>query len=146
LAAPTKNEENDMTTRFGPQLIGETEKTLNAMLRRALEGSGLSEPQWVTLRIADQLDAVDGPSLAAAVVDSAHFTNPAQLVDPLTERGLLDGGRLTARGRELLESLQAAITEMTAPIWHDLGNEDVAAAERLLHEIIRRSRLVLGVQ
>ncbi|MBI4935539.1 MAG: MarR family transcriptional regulator [Actinobacteria bacterium] len=135
-----------MTTRFGPQLIGETEKTLNAMLCRALEGSGLNEPQWVTLRVADQLDSVDGPALAAALADRAHFTNPAQLVDQLTERGLLDGGRLTTVGRDLLRSLQAVITKMTAPIWHDLASEDVAAAERLLNEIICRSRLVLDAQ
>jgi hypothetical protein len=31
-----------MSTPFGPQLIGETEKTLNALLRRFLEGTGLT--------------------------------------------------------------------------------------------------------
>jgi hypothetical protein len=41
-----------MPTTFGPQLIGETEKTLNALLRLFLEGTGLTESQWVTLRLA----------------------------------------------------------------------------------------------
>ena len=45
-----------MSTPFGPQLIGETEKTLNALLRRLLQGTGLTEPQWVTLRLANLLD------------------------------------------------------------------------------------------
>jgi hypothetical protein len=45
-----------MSTSFGPQLIGETEKTLNALLRRFLDSTGLTEPQWVTLRLAGQLD------------------------------------------------------------------------------------------
>ena len=45
-----------MSTPFGPQLIGETEKTLNALLLRHLDGTGLTEPQWVTLRLADQFD------------------------------------------------------------------------------------------
>ena len=41
-----------MTTPFGPQLVGETEKTLTALLRGFLAETGLTEPQWVTLRVA----------------------------------------------------------------------------------------------
>src|SRR5262245_33530504 len=68
------NEEAVMPTPFGAQLIGETEKTLNALLRRSLEGTGLTEPQWVTLRVADLIDdIVDADGLAAAVGDRAHF-------------------------------------------------------------------------
>ena len=40
-----------MATPFGPQLIGETEKTLGAVLTDTLRGTGLSESQWVTLRV-----------------------------------------------------------------------------------------------
>ncbi len=59
-----------MLTPFGPQLIGETEKTLNALLRRFLEEPGLTEPQWVTLRLAGLLDrSVDADGLVAAVAD-----------------------------------------------------------------------------
>ena len=32
-----------MSTPFGPQLIGETEKTLNALLHRFLQGTGLTD-------------------------------------------------------------------------------------------------------
>ncbi len=45
-----------MSTPLGPQLVGENEKTLNALLRRILEHTGLSEAQRVTLRLAGQLD------------------------------------------------------------------------------------------
>jgi len=135
-----------MSTPFGPQLIGEVEKTLSAVLRRVLQGTGLSEPQWVTLRVADQLGDVDGQALVAAATDRAHFADAAQLVDQLTERGLLEGGRLSADGRELIESLQASIVETTAPIWHDLTTDDVAVTEWLLNEIVRRSRHVLAGQ
>jgi hypothetical protein len=31
------------------QVIGQTEKTLGAILDRQLAGTGLTEPQWVTL-------------------------------------------------------------------------------------------------
>jgi len=64
--------EASMPTQFGPQLIGETEKTLSALLRMFLDGTGLTEPQWVTLRLADLLDgAVDAHGLAAAAADRA---------------------------------------------------------------------------
>ena len=50
-----------MSTPFGPQLIGETEKTLNALLHRFLRGTGLNEAQWVTLRLAGLLDGSGAP-------------------------------------------------------------------------------------
>jgi len=133
-----------MSTSFGPQLIGETEKSLNAVLRRVLQGTGLSESHWVTMRLARQLADADRAALVEATVDRAHFPDAAQLVDRLNERGLLDGGRLSARGRELIESLQTSIAETTAPIWSDLTTDDVAATERVLNEIVRRSRDVLA--
>src|SRR4030088_1814673 len=36
---------------FGPQVLGQTEKALNAILHRQLAGTGLTEPQWVTLTL-----------------------------------------------------------------------------------------------
>jgi hypothetical protein len=134
-----------MSTPFGPQLIGETEKTLNALLRRFLEGTGLTEPQWVTLRLADLLDgSADADGLAAAVADRAHFPDASELVDQLTTRGLLDDGRLTLAGRELTAAIQDTITTETAPIWDDLAAKDVAGATRVLNEVVTRARVVLG--
>ena len=133
-----------MSTPFGPRLIGETEKTLNAVLRRLLDGTGLTEPQWVTLRLAEQLDGtVDADDLAAAVADRAHFADAADLVATLTGRGLLAGGRLTPAGRELTTAVQASITARTAPIWDGLPADDLAAAGRVLNEVVARARLAL---
>jgi hypothetical protein len=134
-----------MSTPFGPQLIGETEKTVNALLRRFLEGTGLTEPQWVTLRLADMLDgSVGADDLAAAVADRAHFPDAADLVSELTNRGLLDHGRLTSAGRELTAAVQATIAAETAAIWGDLPADDVEAATRVLNEVLARARVVLG--
>ncbi len=133
-----------MSTPFGPQLIGETEKSLNAILGRVLQGTGLSESQWVTMRLARQLGDADREALVAATADRAHLPDATQLVDQLNERGLLEGGRLSTRGRELIETLQTSIAETTAPIWRDLTTDDVAATERVLNEIVRRSRHVLA--
>jgi hypothetical protein len=127
-----------------PRLIGETEKTLNALLCRFLEGTGLTEPEWVTLRLADLLEgSVDADGLTAAVADRAHFEDAALLVDGLTERGLLDDGRLTSAGRELTTAIQATITTQTAPIWDNLPADDVAAATRVLNEVVVRARAIL---
>jgi hypothetical protein len=134
-----------MSTPFGPQLIGETEKTLSALLRRFLRGSGLTEPQWVTLRLAGVLDgSVDTDGLATAVADRAHFSDAVDVVGELTDRGLLADERLTPAGRELTTATQTTIAADTAPIWDNLPSDDVAAATRVLNEVITRARVILG--
>jgi hypothetical protein len=134
-----------MSTPFGPRLIGETEKTLNALLRRFLAGTGLTEPQWVTLRLADELDGLaDARRLAATLEDRAHVPDAPGLVRELTARGLLDGGRLTPAGRELVTTVQATIATQTAPIWDGLPAGDVDAATRILNEVVERARAVLA--
>src|SRR4051794_23493294 len=106
-----------MTIELSSQLIGQTEKTLNAILRRALDGTGLTEPQWVTMRVADQLAAgADARALATAVTDRAHFADADDLVAALAERGILQDGQLTSAGRQLLEAVQATTAGTTAPI------------------------------
>ena len=132
-------------TSFGPQLIGETEKTLGALLRRFLEGTGLTESHWVTLRLAERLDgSVDANGLATAVADRAHLANVAGLIGELTRRGLIDEGRPTPLAREMIATVQTKITTATAPIFENLSREDVAAATRVLNEIVARARAVLA--
>jgi hypothetical protein len=134
-----------MTTPFGPQLIGETEKTLNALLLRHLEGTDLTEPQWVTMRVANMLDGTaDQEGLARAVADRAHFPDAARHVDDLTTRGLLADGRLTASGSELLARLQASLADDISALFDGLSPGDVAATERVLNELVGRARVVLA--
>ena len=134
-----------MSTPFGPQLIGETEKTLHALLDRFLQGTELTESQWVTLRLAGMLDgSVDADGLATAVADRAHLSDAVDLVGELTDRGLLADGRLTSTGRELTSAIQTTITADTAAIWDKLPSDDVAAATRVLNEVITRARVLLG--
>ncbi|MDN5856095.1 MAG: MarR family winged helix-turn-helix transcriptional regulator [Actinomycetia bacterium] len=131
-------------TPFGPQLIGETEKTLNAILRGVLAETGLTEPQWVTLRIAARHDG-DAP-LAAVVAERAQFTDAPALVAALVDRGLLDGERVSESGSQLLARLGAHLEELTAPIWADLSNDDVAATERVLNLVVDRARSILSYE
>ena len=130
-----------MSIPFGPQLLGETEKTLVALLRRFLEPFELTEPQWVTLRLAEQLDgSVDSEGLAHAVAERAHFRDAAELVVHVTERGLLDHGRPTAAGRDVLREVLATSATQTGPIWSDFPADDIAATTRVLNELLTRGR------
>jgi hypothetical protein len=134
-----------MSAPFGPQLIGETEKTLREILLRILEKPALTEPQWVAMRIADMLDgSVDSDGLVTTVTNRAHFRDAGDLVRALTDRGLLEAGHVTASGHELISDVQAAISRATAPIWDGLPPEDVAAATRVLNEVLTRARVALG--
>lgn len=133
-----------MDIPFGPQLIGQTEKALNAILRRVLHGTGLDEPRWVTLRLAGALDdTVDAAGLAAAVAERAHLLDAPALVEDLTRRGLLAHGQLTPDGLDLTSTVQAAIATVTAPIWADLPADDVAAASRVLDQVSARAQAIL---
>src|ERR1700712_1078197 len=103
-------------TTFGPQLIGETEKTLQALLRRALAGTGLDERQWVALRVAGQ---PDGTALRERVSDRAHFDDADDLVSSLEQRHLVADGVPTADGRAMLERVLTRSAALSGPIWDD---------------------------
>jgi hypothetical protein len=133
-----------MTIPFGPQLIGETEKTLGAVLTRSLAGTGLTEPSWVTLRVAELLDGtVDHNGLVAAVADRAHFAHADELVRGLTDRGLLDDGQLSHAGREVIDTVRATI-DTASLIWDGFDPDDIAATTRVLNELRDRARAVLA--
>ncbi|HWM74225.1 MAG TPA: MarR family transcriptional regulator [Nocardioides sp.] len=130
-----------MTIAFGPELVGQTEKTLSALLLLTLEGTGLTEPQWVTLRIAEIGGEGDLP---ARVFDRARFDDADALVGGLTDRGLLSDGALTDAGRALISGVRERTTARTGGLWDDLPRDDVAAAERVLNELLERARGVLA--
>jgi hypothetical protein len=130
-----------MTIAFGPELVGQTEKTLQALLRLTLEGTGLSEPQWVTLRIAE----IGGEApLPHRVRDRARFDDAGALVDGLTDRGLLRDGCLTDEGHALVGGVRERTKARTGALWDDLPEADVAATERVLNELLDRARGLLS--
>jgi hypothetical protein len=133
-----------MAIPFGPQLIGETEKTLAAVLRHSLEGTGLNEPRWDTLRLAGMLDGtVDEDGLVAAVADRAHFENATELVGEVTDRALVEHGRITVAGRELLATVLDRTDRTAAQIWVGFPAADIEATTRVLNELLQRARAVL---
>ena len=131
------------TTPFGPQLIGETEKTLTALLRGFLADTGLTEPQWVTLRVAQLCVPTGTEELVSAVADRAHFPDASELVAALTQRGLVAGGRLTPAGEGTITSVLAASERATGGIWRDHATPDVEATTRVLNAVLARARALL---
>lgn len=126
-----------MDATFGPQLIGETEKALNALLLRSLADSGLDEQLWVTLRVASQHDGPVG-TLAPRVAERAHFRDTGRLVEQLEEKGLIAGERPTAKGQQLLTDVLAG----NSSIWLDVP--DAEAAARALSAVLDRARAAIA--
>jgi hypothetical protein len=131
--------EDDMTTAFGPQLLGQTEKTLQALLERVLDGTCLNERLWVTLRLADQPDDM---ALRERVADRARFDDADVLVTELEREGLVADEAPTAEGHAMLETVLARSAAVSGPIWDDIDDADAAA--RALTVVLARARAALG--
>jgi DNA-binding MarR family transcriptional regulator len=137
------------TPSFSPQVIGQTEKALNAILERLLAGTGLSEPQWVTLTVTVMSGgAVDRDQLIGRVAGVLKVSDVraqaridelavAQLVQvPNDDRALVS---LTDAGSQLHARISAAATEVTQRLWGDLPAEDLATAGRVLSAVAVRA-------
>jgi hypothetical protein len=126
---------------FGPELVGRTEKTLVALLRRNLAGTGLDEHQYVTLKVASTLALSE--DLAEAVRGRAHLTDAAQIVTTLTNDGLLSDGQLSPAGTTLLNQVLARSADQSAAIWTEIPDDDLAATTRVLNTVLARAETVL---
>jgi hypothetical protein len=133
---------------FSAQVLGQTEKALNAILDRHLAGTGLTEPQWVTLRLAVMSDdTLDRHHFARRVTGGLKISDAeAQAhVDELAAAQLLqlDGDQspvtVTDAGHQLHSQILTTITPLTRRLWGDLPAEDLAAAGRVLSIILQRA-------
>jgi hypothetical protein len=141
------------STPFGAQLLGQTEKTLNAILDRELAGTGLTEPEWVTLVLTVAIgEAIDRDQLIGRVAGAVKVSEEeAQTrVDKLTTAGLLQVGdgenppvQVTDAGDQVHARIRGAITPITERLWGDLPAEDLATAGRVLNTILARANAEL---
>jgi DNA-binding MarR family transcriptional regulator len=142
------------TPTFGAQVIGQTEKALNAILDRHLAATGLTEPQWVTLTLTViSGGAVDRDELIRRVADGLKVSE-AQARARITELAaaqLLDAPddesspvKLTDAGQRLYGEIRAAVTPLTERLWGDLPAEDLAVTGRVLSTILARANAELG--
>jgi len=142
-----------ITPTFGTPVIGQTEKALNAILHRQLAGTGLTEPQWVTLTLTvtsggaidrDQLVSRVAGALKVSEADAqAHVTElaAAQLLHAREGEG--SPVKVTDAGQELHGQIRTAVTEITQRLWGDLPAEDLATAGRVLSTILERANAEL---
>jgi hypothetical protein len=144
------------TPTFTPAVIGETEKALNGILVRELEGTGLTEPQWVTLSVAvagsGTADADEFARRVAGVFKVGDAEARA-LIDSLADAQLLeipagDGSpvNVTVTGQELHGRIRNATGPIIRRLWGDLPADDLALAARVLTTIRERADAELATQ
>jgi hypothetical protein len=132
------------TIAFSPQLLGQTEKALNAILARLLADSGLSEPEWVTLSIAVTADEPVGHQQLTSRVAGVLKTGDGEAnahIAALAERGFLtleDVITVTEAGRTFRGSVAARTAEVTQRLWGDLPAEELNTAAEVLSTVLSR--------
>jgi hypothetical protein len=142
------------TPTFGTQIIGQTEKALNAILDRQLAGTGLSEPRWVMLTIAvmsaGSVDRAQFISRVAGALKISDAEAQAQ-IDDLAAAQILevpeaDGSpvSVTDAGRQLHGRLRTAVAEITQRLWGDVPADDLATAGRVLGIVLERANANLA--
>jgi DNA-binding MarR family transcriptional regulator len=132
---------------FTPRLLGETEKTLNAILDRHLSGAGLSEQHWITLTLAVASDGpIDRTELVQKVTKGAKFREDdveARVSELIAMHLFDDSGSpevvVTDAGRELHAQIRRANAELTERLWGDLAPEELATAARVLTTVLERA-------
>jgi DNA-binding MarR family transcriptional regulator len=139
------------TPTFGTQLIGQTEKTLDAILARLLAPTGLTEPQWVTLTVAVMSGgSIDHNAFVSRIAASLKINEAdAQArIDELAAAQLLDvddsAVQVTESGKQLQTRIRGAVAEITERLWGDLPDEDLATAGRVLTTVLERATAELA--
>jgi DNA-binding MarR family transcriptional regulator len=141
-----------IVTRSFQQLIGQTEKSLNAILDRLLAGA-VSEPEWIALVL---LSGSGGPAdhdgFAARLAHALKVTDEtaAGHVLRLGKKGLVEnasegGGvvRLTDAGQQFVARVQKQVAAITLRLWGDLPGADLDVASRVLSTVLERAETEL---
>lgn len=138
------------TPAFTPALLGQTEKTLNAILARLLAGTGVSEPQWVTLTLAvTSGGAVDRQAFTGRVARGLRVEDAeaAERVGELLAAGLFEevgtDVRPSEAGLALHTSVRGNVIEVTEQLWGDLPAADLATTAGVLTTILGRAEAEL---
>src|SRR5580692_2199589 len=110
------------TPAFGAQILGQTEKALNAILDRQLARALKVTPATAQARIAGLADA---QLLQTGGGDEPQVT-------------------LTDAGQQLHGQIRGAVTKITERMWGDLPAADLVTAGRVLSVVLARANAELG--
>jgi hypothetical protein len=131
----------DPLATLNPSILGQAEKTHNAFLGRVLGGTGLDEPQWVTLQVALAAAPTARPDLIAKLVAMAKYdvTVIDEALSGLGAAQLIvtagDEVTVTETGMALVASVRRTIGELIGPAYAAVPEEDRAVAARVLIQI-----------
>lgn len=128
--------------RFGPRLIGQTEKALNRVLQRILKHHDLGEPQWVTLRLARGRRPAG--SLEESVAGESHYPYAVGIVAGLHARGLLREDALTEEGRLLVARVTAAADHQVGHLWAAVPDDQATNAALALNHLLSGCRQIVA--
>ena len=136
------------TIPFGAQLVGRTEKALNALLERSLSGTGVTEPQWVALTLTMTAGDADPAARVAHALRVDEPTARRRLAE-LAAAGLVQpapGGALepTALGRILWNNVRTETAAIADSLWGNLPEGDQEAAARVLNAVLARADAALA--
>ena len=139
---------------LSPQIIGQAERALGALMNRVLATTGGTFPQWVALTIINGADAgIDRERLIDRLAESLQLDAWAAsaVVTELIESELLESRpgpeqrlRLTDRGQDRYERTRAAIDDVTGRLFRQACDDDLMAAGRVLSLITSRARAELA--
>jgi DNA-binding MarR family transcriptional regulator len=124
------------------RVIGETENTLRALLRRTLEPSAIdSYEEWVILNFLE-----GGASLSSVATPLRITINDARAIAAdLIRRGLLaDRETLTAAGRSELSVCRKRVEEATARILAGIDPAEEEVCRRVLDLVRERAAALLA--
>jgi hypothetical protein len=135
------------------RVIGQAEKTLNAILGRQLAGTGLTEPQWVILTLAvtsggpvdrDQFTHMVADALKISEADAQAHVAGMVAAQRLEITGADAAVTVTGAVRQLHSQIREAVAGITQRLWGDLPAGDLATAGRVLTIITERANAELA--
>lgn len=134
---------------LNPQIIGQTESALGALLGPILAEARTSFEQWVVLAVTADGSPVDHAQLVARIVDARKFT-AGDVEAAIAELAAADAltvevGEVapTAVGQDLHRRIRARIQEVTSGLF-DFPAEDLATAGRVLATVTARANAFLA--
>jgi len=135
---------------LNPQVIGQTESALGALLTPVLQEAGRTFEQWLVLTVATAGGGAQDHAQLVARIAKARKIAPAGVAAAIAELTALgavanEAGqvRLTATGQTMHQAVRSRIDEVTAGIF-DFSADELAIAGRVLATVTDRVNAFLA--
>jgi DNA-binding MarR family transcriptional regulator len=137
------------TTPVLTREIGTTERTLQAVLVRQLEGTDISFAGWVALNLAAAPEPMDRDAIIQRQVDGHLASRPEAeaTLDRLQTAGLLERGAaptLTAAGRAVFEPLRERVATISSDLFRGIEPSEIETTRAVLAEVAQRAQAFLA--